>query len=171
MEKESKKTVFLKEFLPFIICLLIGLGSFAISFTNQNILPHYSMCFAYIATSAVPMLIFVLFRFRVAPMMKIILYVFSLMSLLLANVFNFYELWDNYDTFLHFLSGPICCLSFLYLLTISGGANKLKDWLVGFISLFVELGFGAFWEIIEYFLDTFNNNNSQHYVGEGVVDT
>src|SRR5574344_2400360 len=136
METINKKDIFLTEFLPFIVCFVIGAVCYIFTLIYPDVLPHGSMCFAYVATSIVPLLLYVFFRFRLPAFLKVIFYVFSFMALIMANVFNLYELWDDYDTFLHFLSGPICCLLFFFILTISGG--KIKDTIAGFFALLFE---------------------------------
>jgi hypothetical protein len=167
----TKREIFLKEFLPPLVLTVVSAVIYIILQFHKDVFPHTAMCWAYVATILVPLALYLLFKFRMAPLAKILLYVFATLALLLANVFNFYSYWDNYDTFLHVLSGPLCCLAAMYILAISGEYKKMGRGITVVFCLGFDMGCGSFWEIVEYLIDTWGNSNSQHYVESGLMDT
>jgi hypothetical protein len=169
--KSHKQEIFLTEYLFPIIALVLSCVTFFVLRNYKDQFPHTSMLIYYVLVVWLPEMIYWIFRIRIPPLIKIVVYIFVTLAMPLANTFNLYAYLPDYDTVLHFLSGLLICLLVLYLIVRSGHYEKISDGLKLVILLLSSQGVGAFWEIVEYLVDAWTNSNAQHYIEEGLVDT
>lgn len=171
MKEESKLGFFLKEVLPPLVFLVTGAVSYFLMKPYPEAFPHAVQNLSFVAVSLVPLAFLLIFRFRVAWPMKIVLYLFDFLGMYLANACNFYQLIPNFDKILHYLSGPIVFFCGMYIVALLKKDGEWSDLGIASFCVLFQTAVGGLWEIIEYTVDVLLRNDSQIYVTSGVVDT
>lgn len=166
-----KQEIFLTEYLPPLICVAVSLIIYFSIFMFPEQFPNTVFCFQFDLVCLIPLILYWIFKFRVAPFVKGIIYGFSFCAFVLANTLNFYSYFPYYDSLLHVLSGPLCCLFAMYLLVFSGTWSKMSEIIRAVFMFMFSAGIGSIWEVSEYVVDCWDNCNSQHYLDTGIVDT
>ncbi len=98
---------------------------------------------------------------------KYVLFIFNLFlvaTTILGNVWDAYTLVPYYDKFIHFGSGIMIPLLFVYLFKGSKTSHLSSFWLF-VLSLTCAVSVGAMWEVIEYIFDGIFMTNSQNALG------
>lgn len=119
----------------------------------------------------VPLLIKKLFKYDVSEELKLIYYLFIIVSLVLGSILGLYYRISWFDLLAHFLSGAF--VSFVSLILIKH-KRLLKKENTGFIILFMlsaSLMVASCWEFFEFFSDKILGGDVQWVVKTGVDDT
>lgn len=119
----------------------------------------------------VPLLIKKLFKYDVSEELKLIYYLFIIVSLVLGSILGLYYKISWFDLLAHFLSGAF--VSFVSLILIKH-KRLLKKENTGFIILFMlsaSLMVASCWEFFEFFSDKILGGDVQWVVKTGVDDT
>lgn len=119
----------------------------------------------------VPLLIKKLFKYDVSEELKLIYYLFIIVSLVLGSILGLYYKISWFDLLTHFLSGAF--VSFVSLILIKH-KRLLKKENTGFIILFMlsaSLMVASCWEFFEFFSDKILGGDVQWVVKTGVDDT
>ncbi len=118
-----------------------------------------------------PLLIKKLFKYDVSEELKLIYYLFIIVSLVLGSILGLYYKISWFDLLAHFLSGAF--VSFASLISIKY-KRLLKKENTGFIILFMlsaSLMVASCWEFFEFFSDKILGGDVQWVVKTGVDDT
>ena len=169
--KSQKQEIFCTEYLPTIACVLICVISYFILNMYPAVFPQRIHCFSSAALFCIPVVVYLIFKWRFPPILKIIGFGFIFCGMLFATAMNLYSLIPEWDTILHTLSGVMCFLFAYYVLLATGVLFKVKEALGIVICLLLNASTSSVWELIEYAADGFGNGNAQHSLEEGVVDT
>lgn len=119
----------------------------------------------------VPLLIKKLFKYDVSEELKLIYYLFIIVSLVLGSILGLYYKISWFDLLAHFLSGAF--VSFASLILIKH-KRLLKKENTGFIILFMlsaSLMVASCWEFFEFFSDKILGGDVQWVAKTGVDDT
>lgn len=169
--KSKRQEIFLTEFLP---CLILGSVCIILFFILNcfpTIFPKRSHCFSSaVFFFAIP-LVYVIFKYRFPPILKIIGYSFAFCGMVLATSMSLYTYIPEFDTTLHTISGFMCFLFAFYFLLSTGVIFLLSEALTVVFCLLINAATSSIWELIEYAVDVLLSSNSQHSLEEGVVDT
>lgn len=148
-------TLSLLSVLAFLFCLLF----------KQKFIAF--QCLFFFIGMFVPILVEFIFKIKVAPFMQLIYELFLILHFVFGEIFNFYVIFNYYDTILHFVTAM--------LLTILGYSiiHYYLDDNVLFIQLLFaflfSIGLEFFWEILEFSVDHYFDTNMQRFIKNGII--
>ena len=94
---------------------------------------------------------------------------FLILHFLFGEIFNFYVLFNYYDTILHFVTAMLLSILGYSIIHYYFDDNVL------FMQLLFAFLFGIscefFWEILEFSIDHFFNSNMQRFIKNGIILT
>lgn len=110
-------------------------------------------------------------RFRLSQKDKFIYYLFIFIAHFLGAIMNLYKRIIYYDLFVHFISGMVF-FYISYLILVKTNSHQYKNKLINFLYFLGVVSFSALvWEILEFSGDILLNNNFQHSIDTGIIDT
>ncbi len=102
---------------------------------------------------------------------EILIFLFIFGTLYLGEVHDYYEKFENWDIYLHTLSGILLGLLgfvIVYSIVNNTSTNTLTPFFVALFTFSFAVMIGAIWEIFEFFMDLFFGLNMQK---SGLADT
>ena len=125
--------------------------------------------------SVMPIIPSILKRFFIVPDVATIIYdIFVLVAMILGNIYGFYR-YTYFDTCLHFTSGILIATLVYIIYVYLKGSTEIKD-----TNAFIETGLfvqgvnmlvAYMWELFEFSLLVFFDNDAINHYTEGVYDT
>ena len=122
-----------------------------------------------------PFIPMIIERFIKIPVIAVIIYdIFVLLAMILGNIYGFYR-FKYFDTFLHFTSGILIATLVYVIYNFLKGDSKInntKEFTM--TALFVEgvnMLIAFLWELFEFMLLVFFDNDAINHYTEGVYDT
>lgn len=104
---------------------------------------------------------------RIPKWIEVVLHIYVYLMVVGGIIFNFYEIFENYDDIIHFLFGLNTV--FLLKVVLSKGTKLFDSWGIQFfVLIFMALGFAAAWEGVEYLIDLIGNYNLQQITSMGI---
>lgn len=119
----------------------------------------------------IPVLIKKIFKYEMSEVLKLIYYLFIIVSLVLGSILGWYHKISWFDLLAHFISGVF--VSFISLIILKE-KKLLKVENIGFIILFIicfAVTISSCWEFFEFFSDKLLGGDAQWVATTGVDDT
>ena len=160
-----KKSQKINDYIFLILSLVSSLAFLFCLIFKQKFIA--TQCLFFFLSMFVPNVVESVFKIKIAPFMQFTYELFLLLHFLFGEIFNFYVLFNYYDTILHFVTA--------LLLSILGYSiiHYYFDDNVLFMQLLFAFLFGIscefFWEILEFSIDHFFNTNMQRFIKNGIV--
>ena len=160
-----KKSQKINDYIFLILSLVSSLAFLFCLIFKQKFIA--TQCLFFFLSMFVPNVVEFVFKIKIAPFMQFTYELFLLLHFLFGEIFNFYVLFNYYDTILHFVTA--------LLLSILGYSiiHYYFDDNVLFMQLLFAFLFGIscefFWEILEFSIDHFFNTNMQRFIKNGIV--
>ncbi len=122
----------------------------------------YILSVVYLAVVWVPLLISVIFKFKVNTFVAIFYEVFIVLAILVGSVWSAYNFEICFDKFVHGLSGVIFALFFYNVFIVFNKDYKKLFWIFVFVFSFAMMT-GGVWEIFEFTSDSIFGENAQRW--------
>ena len=160
-----KKSQKINDYVFLILSLVSSLAFLFCLFIKQEFIA--TQCLFFFLSMFVQNIIEFVFKIKIAPFMQFTYEVFLLLHFLFGEIFNFYVIFNHYDTILHFVTA--------LLLSILGYSiiHYYLDDNVFFLQLLFAFMFGIccefFWEILEFSVDHYFDTNMQRFIKNGII--
>jgi hypothetical protein len=145
--------------LTFVLCLA-GLLSIIYVFLTSNELFSYFYCLATVPFVALPLVLSVLFRWRMNSFFYI-LFTFYTFGPLLGAVYNLYYLVPWWDILLHTLAGTVFAVVGAQLCAVLNKNNRTSYLLSAMFGVLLSISIAVVWEFFEYGSDVFLQSDMQ----------
>ena len=148
-----------KVFLTLSLCLAGLLSTIYVAMTSNELFSYF-YCLATVAFVALPLVMSVLFRWKM-NLFFYLLFTFYTVGPLLGAVYNFYYLTTWWDVLLHLLAGTVFAVvggQFAYALNRNRETSYLFAALFGVL---LSISIAVVWEIFEYSSDVFLHSDMQ----------
>ena len=140
-----------KKILPIfiIIILLITISLiYQITINKSNNISYHILTIILIT---LPLVIEYKYKLVIPLFLKIILFIFPILSMILGEVYHFYTTYPYFDKFLHLLNGFISSsLGYSILYNLNKRNNKI---LILLFTITFSISLSSIWEILEYTQD------------------
>ena len=158
-----------KVALTSVLCL-IGLLSMIYVALTTNELFSYFYCIATVFFVALPLILSILFKWKM-NLFFYILFTFYTFGPLLGAVYNFYYFTSWWDILLHLLAGTVFAVVGAQLSDVLNKNNKTSYIFAAIFGVLVSIGIAVVWEFFEYSCDTFLNSDMQADTIINVINT
>lgn len=111
-----------------------------------------------------PWLLHIYFKVKFPRYVLYMYSIFMVATTILGNVWDAYTIIPFYDKVIHFTSGVMVPIIFIWLFT-SHKANSLSTFWLFVFAFSCAVGVGAIWEVVEFFFDGVFMSNSQNALG------
>ena len=154
-----------KVTLTSVLCLT-GLLSIIYVALTSNELFGYFYCLATVPFVALPLLLSVIFRWRMNLLFYLV-FTFYTFGPLLGAVYNFYYFTTWWDVLLHLLAGTVFAVVGAQLSDVLNKNNKTSYLFAAVFGVLLSMAIAVLWEFYEYSSDVFLNSDMQ---ADTVVD-
>ena len=148
-----------KVILTSSLCL-IGLLSMIYVAKTTNELFSYFYCLATFAFVALPLILSILFKWKM-NLFFYLLFTFYACGPLLGAVYNFYYYTSWWDILLHVLAGTVFAVVGAQLTNVLNKNNKTSYMFSAIFGVLLSIVIAVFWEFFEYSCDVFLNSDMQ----------
>ena len=148
-----------KIIFTLLLCLIGLLSTIYVSLTSNELFSYF-YCLATVAFAALPLVMSILFHWK----MNLIFYIiFSLYTMgpLLGGVYNLYYFTSWWDDLLHLLAGTIFAVVGAQLCYKLNKRNQTSYILASLFGILLSIGIAVVWEFFEYACDTFLKSDMQ----------
>ena len=148
-----------KVVLTSALCLVGLLSTIYVSQTGNELFSYF-YCIATVPFVAMPLLLSVVFRWRMNLLFYLI-FTFYTFGPLLGAVYDVYYLVSWWDILLHLLAGTIFAVVGAQLAEWMNRNNKTSYVFAAFVGVLMSVSIAVAWEIFEYSCDTFTGSDMQ----------
>ena len=152
------------------ILALLGLLSTIYVALTTNELFSYFYCIATIPFVALPLILSVLFRWRM-NLFFYLLFTFYACGPILGAVYNFYYLTSWWDILLHLLAGTVFAVVGAQLSNVLNKNNQTSYIFAAVFGVLLSISIAVVWEMFEYSSDTFLGSDMQADTIINVINT
>ena len=152
------------------ILALFGLLSTIYVALTTNELFSYFYCIATIPFVALPLILSVLFRWRM-NLFFYLLFTFYACGPILGAVYNFYYFTNWWDVLLHLLAGTVFAVVGAQLSDVLNKNNQTSYIFAAVFGVMLSIVIAVLWEIFEYSCDTFTGSDMQADTIINVINT
>lgn len=165
MNKNEKIFRIVNIIIPILLSLVSIIKLITILASGADPDNRFLACFGVAVLPFVPLLLELLFKFRLSNFMQIFFFVYIFFAAVLGNVFYFYKYLEfmHYDKIMHSLFGYVGCILGLYISVKLAEYEKMSAAFVVLVCFAVSMALGACWEIFEFSGDVFLNQTSQGF--------
>lgn len=160
-----RKKVNLISFLLIVITSVISIKQGIVSCKNND-LYRVLICFML----PVVMLLPYMFKSKINNLLILIFELFIFISYFLGTIINLYQKIYCYDKVIHYISGIVCSIFALYILSKYNNTNRNLIFNIIFILSFTMF-LASIWEIFEYSGDIIFEKDAQKVLTTGINDT
>lgn len=150
-----------------LTCCLVGLLSTIYVAMTTGETFSYFYCLATVAFAALPLVLSVLFRWRM-NLFFYLLFTFYTFGPLLGAVYNFYYFTSWWDDLLHLLAGTVFAVVGAQLAVVLNKNNKTSYVFAALFGVLLSVFIAVVWEIFEYSSDVFLHSDMQ---ADTVIDS
>ena len=140
-----------------VLCLIYGL------FVGKSLFAWYS--FITLLLFLIPTLMQVILKIELPFSLEATVMLFIWAAMVLGDVYDFYVLLPQWDTFLHTVTGFVAAAIGIGLINIMNKDNKftlkLSSLFVAVFAFSFSMMVGAMWELFEFMVDSFGATNMQ----------
>ena len=162
-----KKSQKINDYIFLILSLVSSLAFLFCLIIKQKFIA--TQCLFFFLSMFVPNIVEFVFKIKIAPFMQFTYELFLILHFLFGEIFNFYVLFNYYDTILHFVTAMLLSILGYSIIHYYFDDNVL------FMQLLFAFLFGIscefFWEILEFSIDHFFNSNMQRFIKNGIILT
>ena len=148
-----------KVSLTSILCLIGLLSTIYVAFTSNELFSYF-YCIATVAFVALPIILMLVFHWKM-NMFFYLLFTFYTFGPLLGAVYNFYYYTSWWDDLLHLLAGTVFAVVGAQLSYVLNKNNKTSYIFAAIFGVLLSIGIAVVWEFFEYSCDTFLNSDMQ----------
>ena len=152
--------------LTLILCLVGLLSMIYVAMTTGEMFSYF-YCLATVAFVALPLVLSVLFRWRM-NLFFYLLFTFYTFGPLLGAVYNFYYFTSWWDDLLHLLAGTVFAVVGAQLSVVLNKNNKTSYVFAAVFGVLLSVFIAVVWEIFEYSSDVFLHSDMQ---ADTVIDS
>ena len=160
--KEKLKQFGLSGFqvaVTLVLCLTGLLSTVYVALTSNELFSYF-YCLATVAFVALPLIMSVLFRWKM-NLFFYLLFTFYTIGPLLGAVYNFYYYTSWWDILLHLLAGTVFAVVGAQLSYVLNRQNKTSYLFAAVFGVILSIAIAVVWEIFEYSSDVFLNSDMQ----------
>ena len=162
MMKEKFKQAGLSGFKVSVtlgLCLAGLLSTIYVAMTTGELFSYF-YCLATVAFVALPLIMSVLFRWKM-NLFFYLLFTFYTVGPLLGAVYNFYYLTSWWDILLHLLAGTVFAVVGGQLAYVLNRRNQTSYLFAALFGVLLSISIAVVWEIFEYSSDVFLHSDMQ----------
>lgn len=142
-----------------VLCLTGLLSTVYVALTSNELFSYF-YCLATVAFVALPLIMSILFRWKM-NLFFYLLFTFYTIGPLLGAVYNFYYYTSWWDILLHLLAGTVFAVVGAQLSYVLNRQNKTSYLFAAVFGVILSIAIAVVWEIFEYSSDVFLNSDMQ----------
>lgn len=142
-----------------VLCLAGLLSTVYVALTSNELFSYF-YCLATVAFVALPLIMSILFRWKM-NLFFYLLFTFYTFGPLLGAVYNFYYYTSWWDILLHLLAGTVFAVVGAQLSYVLNRQNKTSYLFAAVFGVILSIAIAVVWEIFEYSSDVFLNSDMQ----------
>ena len=158
-----------KVVLTSVLCLIGLLSTIYVALTTNELFSYF-YCIATIPFVALPLIMTILFRWKM-NLFFYILFSFYAFGPLLGAVYNFYYYTSWWDDLLHLLAGTVFAVVGAELAVLLNKNNKTSYMFAAVFGILLSIGIAVVWEFFEYSSDTFLHSDMQADTIINIINT
>lgn len=158
-----------KVVLTSVLCLIGLLSTIYVALTTNELFSYF-YCIATIPFAALPLIMTILFRWKM-NLFFYILFSFYTFGPLLGAVYNFYYYTSWWDDLLHLLAGTVFAVVGAELAVLLNKNNKTSYMFAAVFGILLSIGIAVVWEFFEYSSDTFLHSDMQADTIINIINT
>jgi hypothetical protein len=156
--KQSGLSVF-QVAVTLVLCLAGLLSTVYVALTSNELFSYF-YCLATVAFVALPLIMSILFRWKM-NLFFYLLFTFYTFGPLLGAVYNFYYYTSWWDILLHLLAGTVFAVVGAQLSYVLNRQNKTSYLFAAVFGVILSIAIAVVWEIFEYSSDVFLHSDMQ----------
>lgn len=160
--KEKLKQSGLSAFqvaVTLVLCLAGLLSTVYVALTSNELFSYF-YCLATVVFVALPLIMSILFRWKM-NLFFYLLFTFYTFGPLLGAVYNFYYYTSWWDILLHLLAGTVFAVVGAQLSYVLNRQNKTSYLFAAVFGVILSIAIAVVWEIFEYSSDVFLHSDMQ----------
>lgn len=142
-----------------VLCLAGLLSTVYVALTSNELFSYF-YCLATVAFVALPLIMSILFRWKM-NLFFYLLFTFYTFGPLLGAVYNFYYYTSWWDILLHLLAGTVFAVVGAQLSYVLNRQNKTSYLFAAVFGVILSIAIAVVWEIFEYSSDVFLHSDMQ----------
>lgn len=161
-----QRIVILSIYFAFaIVSLVLGI----VATIQGDVYNRKMSAFGTVAIYFIPLLIELIFKKRFSFMQHIFYIIYITLSMFMGSILYMHNWIEPYDEIMHFIFGYISCLLFFYIFIAWRDYYKQNTFFMVLLLFVLSMGIASIWEVSEFTMDVFFNQNSLGYASEEIL--